>query len=116
MTITSTHFELKKTDLTAIYKVAEIDTASEHPPSIQHTQHAEDRPSLFVFTETQGSHVRIRESGAPELVPFRLSLDPEPTWLNLPKGDFHDTTFEEKDGFSLTSGRESCVTFCFIHM
>ena len=54
--------------------------------------------------------------GTPEFVPLRLSFDPEPIWLNQPKGDFDNEMFEVKDGFSLTSFLNKCVTSCFIHL
>ena len=120
MGISYPFLELDKIDPTAMYEVAETDIASEHPPSIQDTQPAIDRPSLFAFSKAQGGPVTVpvhlRESGTPEFAPFRLSLDPEPGWLNQPKGDFHDRTFEVKDGFSLASFRDQCVMFCFIHL
>ena len=114
----SSYFELHKIDPTLMYKVAETDIVSEHPPSIQDTQPAIDSPSLFTFSTTQEgpvtTPVRLRESGIPEFVPLRLSFDPEPIWLGQPKGDFHDRTFEVKDGFRLTGIEEMCVMFCFI--
>ena len=117
MSISSPCFVLEKIDPTAMYKVAETNTASEHLPSIQDTQPANDPPSLFAFTKTQGGPVTVpvhlRESGIPEFVPFRLSFDPQPIWLNQPQGDV-GLTSEEKDGFSLISPRKKCVTLCFI--
>ena len=60
----SSHFLLENLDPTPMYKVAETDTALEHPPSIEDTQPANDRPSLS--TETQGgpvtAPVHLRES------------------------------------------------------
>ena len=120
MSISCPHLVLDKFDPTAMYKVAETDTASEHPPSLQDTQSAKDCPLVFAFTETQGgpvtAPVHIRECGTPEFAPFRLSFDPEPIWLNQPKGDFDGEMFEVKDGFSLTSFWNKCVTSCFIHL
>ena len=119
MSIRSRYYTLHKIDPTAMYKVAEADTASERPPSIQDTQPAKDHPSLFGFTKTQGSPVtapvHLRECGTPEFVPYQLSFDPEPIWLNHP-GGFDGRTFEEKEGFSLTSFWDEYVTFCFIHL
>ena len=110
MGISSPFVQLDKIDPTAMYEVAETDIAPEHPPSIQDTQPAIDRPSLFAFSKAQGGPVTVpvhlRESGTPEFAPFRLSLDPEPIWLNQPKGGYSDSpyrTFEVKDGFSLYS-------------
>ena len=57
---------------------------------------------LFCFTETQGGPLHIRDCGIPELVPFRISLDPEPTWLDEPRWNFEGEMTEEKDGFSLS--------------
>ena len=56
---------------------------------------------FFFFTETQGGPLHIRDSGTPELVPSRLSLDPEPTWLDEPRWGLEGETIEEKDGFFL---------------
>ena len=71
-----------------------------------------DLPPLFIFTETQGGPLHVRDSGIPELVPFRISMDPEPTWLDnleLVKGSI----YEEKDGISFwnKSLRELYVLF-----
>ena len=70
---------------------------------------------LFCFTETQGGPLHIRDCGTPEIVPFRISLDPEPTWLDEPRWHFEGETTEEEDGFSLFSPKGLYVfTFRFI--
>ena len=74
--------------------------AEEHSSQADVIQHC--TKDLFCFTETQGGPLHIRDSGTPELVPFRISLDPEPTWLDEPRWDFEGETTEEKDGFSLS--------------
>ena len=75
---------------------------------IQHGN--QDVPPPFSFTKTPGP-LHIRESGAPELVPHRMSMEPEPSWLDQPEWDFFDRTKEVEDGFSLSGPHKLYVSF-----
>ena len=113
----SSSFKLKKIDPTAMYKPANYDTADisgnglAEENSESDTQHGnQDFPHLFSFMKTP-SPVHIRDSGTPELVPFRMSMNPEPTWLDQPEWDLLDGTDEAKNGFFLSSPHELYVPF-----
>ena len=106
--MTSPVFRLEKIDGDVMREPVDDDAwdisgngvTEEHSSQADVIQHC--TKDLFCFTETQGGPLNIRDCGTPEIVPFRISLDPEPTWLDEPRLDFEGETTEEKDGFSLS--------------
>ena len=82
-------------------------------PGIQDGNKNNSFPSLFAFTQTKGGPIQIRDSGAPEMVPFCMSMEAEPAWLDQPKSKF-DHIYEKKDGFSLFCLRGLYVSFVFL--
>ena len=74
--------------------------AEEHSSQADVIQHC--TKDLFCFTETQGGSLNIRDCATPEIVPCRMSLNPEPIWLDRSECDFEGGTTEEHNGFSLS--------------
>ena len=104
----SSAFKLNKIDEDGSYEhadgeewdISETELSDDHRSQTSGTQLC--TPDLFVFMETQGDPLHIRDCGTPELVPYRMSLEPEPAWLDRPGWEIESEIYEEKGGFSLS--------------